>query len=582
MTSLTAIDAARESLAVARRARSTRSLPEIAGVATYHLRVRRSDGAAAVTAFSPDSSTCSTCPASAKSPISISGRSRSRRYLGPHDSRRRQRHRALARLGAGGHARACAGRSAQLAAGSSAGAHDVILIAGGIGLAPLRPAIDQLLASAQRYGRVHADLRRAHSRHACFTPRNSPTGRAADSTCRPRSTVRPPAGRATWAWCRCCSIACRSPTPRTDRDSDLRTGSDDALHGPHALWNAAFRGADLAVAGAQHAMRRRVLRALPAWPAFICKDGPVFRYDRDRARVARGGSVMAAATDVGRVQVRLVRRLPAFAAGCRRRIARLWPRGSTSSISWKPPATSSRSLRRGPGRRLDHHAARRRSASARFGKQARFLVTIGACATAGGIQALRNWGDSAEFVQPSTPRPEYIRTLDTLDRHRRPRAGRFRAARLPDQQAATAGSAAGLAGRPPAAHAEPQRLPRLQAAGHRVRHGGPRNALPGSGDASRLRGDLPGLRPRLLRLLWPGRAAEPGQPHGPIRAATARRARRSSAACAASTAMRPSSAAKEIAWRQVRLRSPRLDLNPASIESHTHDRFTAHDSHRRP
>ncbi|RPI80374.1 MAG: oxidoreductase, partial [Planctomycetaceae bacterium] len=46
-------------------------------------------------------------------------------------------------------------------------------------------------------------------------------------------------------------------------------------------------------------------------------------------------------------------------------------------------------------------------------RQSKFLMTIGACATAGGIQALRNWGDSAEFVQAVYARPEYIKTLAT-------------------------------------------------------------------------------------------------------------------------------------------------------------------------
>jgi coenzyme F420-reducing hydrogenase gamma subunit len=45
-------------------------------------------------------------------------------------------------------------------------------------------------------------------------------------------------------------------------------------------------------------------------------------------------------------------------------------------------------------------------------RAAKFLVTIGACATAGGIQALRNWGNTAEFVQSVYASPEYISTLD--------------------------------------------------------------------------------------------------------------------------------------------------------------------------
>ena len=46
-------------------------------------------------------------------------------------------------------------------------------------------------------------------------------------------------------------------------------------------------------------------------------------------------------------------------------------------------------------------------------KRSRFLVTIGACATAGGIQALRNWGHVREYLQIVYGRPEYIQTLAT-------------------------------------------------------------------------------------------------------------------------------------------------------------------------
>jgi len=41
------------------------------------------------------------------------------------------------------------------------------------------------------------------------------------------------------------------------------------------------------------------------------------------------------------------------------------------------------------------------------------LVTIGACATAGGIQALRNWADVDEFRSIVYAHPEYLSTLDT-------------------------------------------------------------------------------------------------------------------------------------------------------------------------
>jgi coenzyme F420-reducing hydrogenase gamma subunit len=45
--------------------------------------------------------------------------------------------------------------------------------------------------------------------------------------------------------------------------------------------------------------------------------------------------------------------------------------------------------------------------------QSRTLITIGACATAGGIQALRNFGDVEEFARIVYASPDYISTLST-------------------------------------------------------------------------------------------------------------------------------------------------------------------------
>jgi coenzyme F420-reducing hydrogenase gamma subunit len=46
-------------------------------------------------------------------------------------------------------------------------------------------------------------------------------------------------------------------------------------------------------------------------------------------------------------------------------------------------------------------------------RRSKYLVTIGACATAGGIQALRNWQDTSEFLAAVYAKPDFIRTLDT-------------------------------------------------------------------------------------------------------------------------------------------------------------------------
>jgi len=45
-------------------------------------------------------------------------------------------------------------------------------------------------------------------------------------------------------------------------------------------------------------------------------------------------------------------------------------------------------------------------------RSSKFLVTIGSCATAGGIQALRNFKDVKDFVSIVYANPEYIKTLN--------------------------------------------------------------------------------------------------------------------------------------------------------------------------
>ena len=89
-------------------------------------------------------------------------------------------------------------------------------------------------------------------------------------------------------------------------------------------------------------------------------------------------------------------------------------------------------------------------------RQSKHLVTIGACATAGGIQALRNFADVNEFVAAVYASPAYIKTLATSTPISGARAGGFRTARLPDQQgAAPRGDSAPFwpaASRPIAAH----------------------------------------------------------------------------------------------------------------------------------
>ena len=57
----------------------------------------------------------------------------------------------------------------------------------------------------------------------------------------------------------------------------------------------------------------------------------------------------------------------------------------------------------------EHDAERIR----RVRRSSRRLVTIGACATAGGIQALRNFADVKDFLSVVYATPEYVSTLET-------------------------------------------------------------------------------------------------------------------------------------------------------------------------
>jgi len=49
----------------------------------------------------------------------------------------------------------------------------------------------------------------------------------------------------------------------------------------------------------------------------------------------------------------------------------------------------------------------------RVRRESRYLVTIGACATAGGIQALRNFADVRDYAAAVYPHPEYLKILAT-------------------------------------------------------------------------------------------------------------------------------------------------------------------------
>ncbi len=129
------------------------------------------------------------------------------------------------------------------------------------------------------------------------------------------------------------------------------------------------------------------------------------------------------------------------------------------------------------------------------------LVTIGACATSGGIQALRNFADVAEFRSIVYAHPEYLDTLEhsTAIADHVPVDFELRGCPVDKRQLLEVLTA--FVARPPPAHPGAQRLRRVQAARQRLRDRRARHAVPRPGDPGRLRRAVPRVLPRLLRLL---------------------------------------------------------------------------------
>ena len=213
------------------------------------------------------------------------------------------------------------------------------------------------------------------------------------------------------------------------------------------------RRGDLPFHGAQHEVRRGTLRALPVRHACsfaatdrssattVCAICFGSRRSRWRPAIASPGSPSGSSP-------------PAMAASSPCWIARMscsrWPRRSRSPISRRRPGPRSRaaticrwSKARSPPRTMP-------SASTRSARRSRRLITIGACATAGGIQALRNFAD-VQRVRSRRLRSSGIHphALD-LDR-RSPITCRWTSSSgLPNQQAAASRGVCRLPLRPAA------------------------------------------------------------------------------------------------------------------------------------
>ena len=143
---------------------------------------------------------------------------------------------------------------------------DVVLVAGGVGLAPLRPAIYHILTNRERYGRLVILYGARTPRDILFRAELEKWSSRLDTFV--DVTVDRASGRV--AWQRRCGDQTDRPgrvRSRQYRGDDLRARNNDAVHHPGAQRSWREQRADPCFHGAQHEVCGRVLRALSVWRA---------------------------------------------------------------------------------------------------------------------------------------------------------------------------------------------------------------------------------------------------------------------------------------------------------------------------
>ncbi len=289
---------------------------------------------------------------------------------------------------------------------------DVVIAAGGIGLAPLRPAILWLLSRRERYGRLVLLYGGRAPDQLLYTDELDAWAERGLETLVTVDSAGPEwLGRVGVVT----RLVRRAGLVRRRRVRDgVRARGDDALHCRGAARGRRRRRSHVRLDGAQHAVRDRPLRPLPA---------------RSDARLpGRAGvplvQARAVAGDPGAVMDAPGKRTLAvwkFAScdGCQLSVLdledELLSLAEQLEIAYFLEASSATvdgpydvSLVEG-SITTAHDAERIRAVRASSGA----LITIGACATAGGIQALRNFADVEDFTRIVYASPDYISTLAT-------------------------------------------------------------------------------------------------------------------------------------------------------------------------
>ena len=307
---------------------------------------------------------------------------------------------------------ASAGRSARLAGRRAPPARDVVVVAGGIGLAPLRPAVLRRCCRAAATTARSSLLYGAGRRRTCSTARARALARRLG---RRTSTHGRPRGRATGRQGRRRAEA-RSPRAHFDPPHAalrLRAGDHDALRRAGARSSGASppSGSTLSLERNMQ-LRARPLRPLPARADADLPRRAGLPLRRARAAAGGAGAVTARKPKLAVWKFASCDGCQLIAARLRGRAARARRRGRDRLLPRGDARRRRGAVRPLAGRGLGHDRARRRADPA-VRAASKTLVTIGACATAGGVQALRNFADVDEFVSVVYASPEYISTLAT-------------------------------------------------------------------------------------------------------------------------------------------------------------------------
>lgn len=262
---------------LAHEVRIERITSEVDGVATYHLAFT-DESVAAVYGFAPGQFNMLYLPSVGEVPISLSADPTSTSSWAHTIRVAGNTTRMLARMGLGGHfgLRGPFGTAWPLQECEGA---DVVLVAGGIGLAPLRPAIYHLLAHRGRYGRITLlygartpDALLYHDEYQSWLERGL--------------FVQTTVDRAAPGWLGNVGVVPllldRLRPFNPSNTMVLMCGPEVMMHystlstlarglSAEQVWLSLERNMQCAVALCGHCQMG---------PAFLCKDGPVFRYDR--------------------------------------------------------------------------------------------------------------------------------------------------------------------------------------------------------------------------------------------------------------------------------------------------------------